>query len=273
MGTPLPALLAGISLSLALALNVTAQTHSTNSAAELSLKKLQVAPGLKVELFAAEPLLENPVSFSIDERGRFFIAETHRWDQSIFDITKELPWLLNDLSFRTVQDRTAFLSRQFATNLALLTRDSELIRLVEDRAGTGRADTSSVFAEGFNTIPAGTAAGILARKGEVWFTCIPELWRLKSSEFGVSNFGSSPPGAPLSNSKPKTPNPKQLLISGLGVHIGVSGHDAHGLIFGPDGKLYFSVGDRGFAPPDDIRGFGFTRTFLKRTLPDTGAVT
>ncbi len=141
MDTPLPALLAGISLSLALTGNVSGQAHTTNSAAELSLKKLQVAPRLKVELFAAEPMLENPVSFSIDERGRFFVAETHRWDQSIFDITKELPWLLNDLSFRTVEDRTAFLSRQFATNLALLTRDSELIRLVEDRAGTGRADT------------------------------------------------------------------------------------------------------------------------------------
>ena len=134
--TPLPALLAGISLLLAVAQNVSAQTHATNSAAELSLKKLQAAPGLKVELFAAEPMLENPVSFSIDEQGRFFIAESHRWDRSIFDITKELPWLLNDLSFRTVQDRTVFLSRQFATNLALLTRDSELIRLVEDRADT-----------------------------------------------------------------------------------------------------------------------------------------
>ncbi len=261
--TPLPALLAGISLALAVAQNVSAQTHATNSAAELSLKKLQAAPGLKVELFAAEPLLENPVSFSIDARGRFFIAETHRWDISIFDITKDLPWLLNDLSFRTVEQRTEFLARQFATNLTLLTRDSELIRLVEDRAGTGRADTSNVFADGFNAIPSGVAAGILAHHGEVWFTCIPDLWRVKSLE--------TSPAAPASpNSKPQPR--KEKLISGLGVHIGVSGHDAHGVIPGPDGRLYFSVGDRGFAPPDDIRGFGFTRAFLKRTLPDTGAV-
>ena len=107
-----PAWIAGLGLSLALALNVNGQAHTTNAAAELSLKKLQVAPGLKVELFAAEPMLENPVSFSIDEHGRFFIAESHRWARSVFDITKELPWLLNDLSFRTVPDRTAFLSRQ-----------------------------------------------------------------------------------------------------------------------------------------------------------------
>ena len=34
--------------------------------------------GLKVELFAAEPLLANPVAFCIDEQGRFYVAETFR---------------------------------------------------------------------------------------------------------------------------------------------------------------------------------------------------
>src|SRR5690242_516249 len=82
--------------------------HSTNEvahdAAELGMKKFQFAPGVKAELFAAEPMLQNPVSFSIDEKGRFFIAETHRYGISILDITQNLPWLLDDLSFRTVED-------------------------------------------------------------------------------------------------------------------------------------------------------------------------
>ena len=44
--------------------------HSTNAAAEAKLKQLQVAPGLNVELVASEPLLRNPVAFSVDEIGR-----------------------------------------------------------------------------------------------------------------------------------------------------------------------------------------------------------
>ena len=159
--------------------------HSQTNDAELSVKKLQVALGLKAELFASEPLFKNPVAFSIDERGRFFIAESHRWKDSIFDVTKETNWLAPDLSFRTVEDRAAFLAKQFATNFSILTKDSEMIRLVEDRDGDGRAETSSVFADGFNQSVSGVAAGVLARKGEVWFTCIPDLWKITEPSGGT----------------------------------------------------------------------------------------
>ena len=76
----------------------------------------------------------NPVSFSIDERGRIFVVETHRYKSSIFDITQNQPWLLDDLSFRTVADREAFLSKTFPrTNLSMMTNDSGV-----DTAGAGQ---------------------------------------------------------------------------------------------------------------------------------------
>ncbi|MBA4150608.1 MAG: HEAT repeat domain-containing protein [Verrucomicrobia bacterium] len=193
----------------------------------LSAKKLQPAEGIKVELFASDPLFFNPVAFSIDEKGRFFISETHRYKDSIFDIwAATQDWKDADASFRTVEERAAFLEKQFTTNRSFLTKDSEAIRLVEDRDGDGIAETSSLFADGFNKTTSGTAAGILARKGELWFTSIPDLWKFSYSEDGKKSS-------------------REVLHTGYGVHIGVSGHDLHGLAFGPDGKIYFSVGDRG----------------------------
>lgn len=247
------------------AFDVIAQ-HGPANEAELSVKKLQVAPGLKVELFAAEPLVQNPVAFSIDERGRFFIAESHRWKDSIFDVTKETNWLLGDLSFRNVEDRAAFLQKQFATNLNILTKDSELVRLVEDRDGDGRAETSSIFATGFNQTVSGVAAGILARKGEVWFTCIPDLWKISQPPVAASRESAS-----INSKTEKSPallrgtaTKRELLSTGFGVHIGVSGHDLHGLVMGPDGKIYFSSGDRGFS----VR----TKEGKLLDYPDTGGV-
>jgi len=259
-------------MAVALCSLVTSAAAQTNapSDAELAIKKFQVAEGLKVEVFAAEPLLQNPVAFSIDEKGRVFVAETHRYREAIFDITQNLPWLLDDLAFRTVAERSNFLARTFATNSAFLTKDSELIRLVEDTDGDGKADTSRVFADGFRDSVSGTAAGVLARKGTVWFTCIPDLWRFDEGRDGPPAAQDAQQRVPTSDRQ--SPIAHRKLASGFGVRIGVSGHDLHGLILGPDGKLYFSVGDRGFEPPPGIRGFGFTTNFLQRVLPDTGSV-
>src|SRR5262249_18439068 len=81
---------------------------------------------------------------------------------------------------------------------------------------------------GFNDPAAGIGAGILARKYDVWYACIPWLWKLRDTDGdGRADL-------------------RTLLHQGYGVHVGFLGHDLHGLKFGPDGRLYFSVGDRGF---------------------------
>jgi len=54
--------------------------------AQNAIKRFRVPKGFKVELFAAEPLLANPVAFHIDEQGRFFVAETFRLHTGVTDI-------------------------------------------------------------------------------------------------------------------------------------------------------------------------------------------
>ncbi len=233
---------------------------------EVALRRFTVAPGLKVDLFAAEPDVRNPVAVSVDERGRVFVVESDRRRSSVFDIRGHKDWLETDLSFRTVRERADFLKQQVSpTNPAVIQRltgggrgtfadfnqdgvvdwrdlevQTERIRLLEDTNGDGRADRVSFFADGFTNIVAGVAAGVLARGDDVYFACIPDLWRLRGSGSRFSGFESTASAA-TRNAKPETRN----LLSGFGVHIAFGGHDMHGLIFGPDGKLYWSIADRG----------------------------
>jgi quinoprotein glucose dehydrogenase len=207
-------------LPLLLLLALPARSQEGPAEAELAVRTLRPAAGLQVTLFAAEPQLQNPSSFSIDEKGRFFVVETHRRRSSVLDVRSVVGWLDEDLACRTVEDRVAMHRRHLGADAEKLAVESEKIKLIEDRSGGGRADRAETFAEGFNTIADGVAAGILARKGEVWFAAIPNLWKFKDGK-------------------------RTSLHYGFGIRQSYGGHDFHGLRFGPDGKLYMSVGDRG----------------------------
>src|SRR4051794_30844739 len=63
---------------------------SLNDSPAMALKKFSVAEGLRVDVWAAEPLLANPVAFSFDGRGRAFVAETGRRRTSAPDIRKNM---------------------------------------------------------------------------------------------------------------------------------------------------------------------------------------
>ena len=194
---------------------------------ERALKLFTVAPGLKVDLWAAEPMLANPVAFNFDEKGRAYVCETFRLHAGVDDIRGIMPWLDEELASRSVDDRLAEMKRHLGDRFAKYYEQSERIQLIEDRDGDGRADHANVFAEGFNDPLDGIAAGVLARKGTVWYANIPNFWLLRdTNNDGVADF-------------------RQSLHYGLGVRVGFLGHDSHGVHFGPDGKIYFSIGDRG----------------------------
>ena len=70
---------------------------------ELAIKKFQVPPGLKVDLWAAEPMLANPVAFNFDEKGRAYVCETFRLHAGVDDIREIMDWLDEELASRTVE--------------------------------------------------------------------------------------------------------------------------------------------------------------------------
>ncbi|HEY4245436.1 MAG TPA: HEAT repeat domain-containing protein [Lacunisphaera sp.] len=189
-----------------------------------ALARMKLPAGLKASLWAAEPMLANPVAFNFDEKGRVFVAETFRYRTSVLDIRDYMWTLEDDLANRTQADFLASIRKNFGEEgIKQLSKETERVQLIEDTNGDGVADKSTVYAENFRSPIDGIAAGVLARHGEVWFTNIPALWKFTGTE------------------KAET---RTELLRGFGLRFSFTGHDFHGLIFGPDGRIYFSIGDR-----------------------------
>jgi len=221
---------------------------STSRDVDDALAQVRVEGGLKAEAWASEPLLANPVSFAFDEQGKCYVAETTRFGKGVPDTRSFMYWLDDDLACRTVADRLAMYKREYPGHKPYtgFEKYEDQLRVVWDSTGKGVADKSEIFSGGYNRPEDGLAAGVLARKGNVYFANIPDLYKLKDT-----------------NGDGKA-DVKQSLSTGYGVRAQFLGHDLHGLRMGPNGKLYFSIGDRGFT----------VKTKEGKTLsnPDSGAV-
>ncbi len=196
---------------------------------ELAVGSFRKPRNWEVSLFAAEPDVANPVVMFVDNQGRVFVCESFRQDRGVTDNRKHnQEWLMADLSAETVQDRIDYHRRLLGSEADEYTAHDDRIRLIEDTDGDHAADRSTIFAEGFNKLEEGTGAGVLVRGNQAYFTCIPKLWLL-TDEDGDGKAEK-----------------REALQDGYGVRVAFRGHDSHGLIIGPDGRLYFSIGDRGY---------------------------
>lgn len=57
----------------------TATKPTVVSGGELAIKRMEVASGLKVSLFADETQISHPVAFCADEQGHFYVSESFRF--------------------------------------------------------------------------------------------------------------------------------------------------------------------------------------------------
>ncbi|WP_198411298.1 HEAT repeat domain-containing protein [Marinimicrobium alkaliphilum] len=214
---------------------------------------LAPAEGLEISLWASEQLLKDPVAINIDYQGRLWAAITHRSNNSEFDIRGRSEWMDASQGFESVEDRRDFLRAALAPersddNPWLPDRNEDGVRdwrdlavvqeevlLIEDTHGDGLADRSSVFIRAFDNEITDVLGGIFYhnQRDELHLSVAPDHWRVKDT---------------TGDGKADT---KESLSHGFGVHIGFSGHGMSGTTLGPDGRIYYGIGDIGANIVDD----------------------
>lgn len=201
---------------------------------------------LKLHKWSGDINVPDPVACTVDPQGRVYVTQTTRRKVADLDIREHTQWIPRDVRLESIEQKQAFYHEVLAPGKMLkpegslkdhngdgsidwkdLTVHSEKIYRLEDSDGDGVADKRTLFAEGFNTEVTGIAAGILWHDGWVYCTIAPDLWRLRdTNDDGVADE-------------------REVVAHGFGHHIAYAGHDMHGLCVGPDGRIYWTIGDKG----------------------------
>ncbi|HLY73307.1 MAG TPA: PVC-type heme-binding CxxCH protein, partial [Planctomycetota bacterium] len=168
-----------IALALALLLQ-TPQADPPPPDPEIERRSFKVAEGFEVNLFAADPLVAKPTQMNFDARGRLWISTSSTYPMVA---PGEIP--------------------------------NDKIVILEDTDGDGKADKSTVFAEGLH-IPTGIEPG----DGGCYVANSTELIHLRDSH----GDGKA--------------DQRRVILSGFGTED--THHILHTFRWGPDGALYFN---------------------------------
>ncbi|MFN3852349.1 MAG: HEAT repeat domain-containing protein [Spirosomataceae bacterium] len=225
--------------------NVDAETGTKQAKQVKESSTIQLADGLTIDLWAADSLAPDPVAMSIDDAGRIYITRTNRQKNSEFDIRGHRDWMTPSIALQSVEDRRAFLRSTFAPEKSNENRwlkdlnedgshdwkdlavEKDEVWRIEDRNNDGMADVSTKVYEGPNEEVTDVIGGILVRQKDAFVTTGPDMLRLKDK----NNDGFY--------------ETSESINHGYAVHIGFSGHGMSGAIEGPDGKIYWQIGDIG----------------------------
>ncbi|GAA5483774.1 DUF7133 domain-containing protein [Haloferula sargassicola] len=223
--------------------------------AEEDLMASEQVPGLEIPAGTVARVVADhehqgvtsPTALTEDEQGRWFVAETVRFRSGVEDNRDHDYWLMDDATASTTADRSAMYQKwKDKFPAGYFTEKSERIRALANPGEEGVFTKSEVYAEGFNGELDGTAAGIFAYDDVVFFACIPKITTLADRDGDLKA------------------DQRAVLQDGFGVRVSYSGHDMNGFTLGPDGRIWGTIGDRGFAIT--------TREGKRFEFPDRGAV-
>ncbi|MCF0061274.1 HEAT repeat domain-containing protein [Dyadobacter chenwenxiniae] len=206
---------------------------------------VKLADGLKLDLWATDSLAPDPVAISVDDMGRVYLNRTNRQKNSEFDIRGHQNWMTASIGLQTVEERRAFLRSTFAPEKSKenswlkdlngdgshdwkdLAVEKDEVWRIEDTDNDGIADISMRVLDDFFEEVSDVAGGVLVRAHDAFVAIAPDLWRLRDTN-GDGVWDQ-----------------KKSISHGYGVHIGFGGHGMSNPIEGPDGKIYWNIGDIG----------------------------
>ena len=194
--------------------NATAQGHAPDEA----VSKMTLADGLRVKLFAAEPMVRQPNFVKCDDRGRVWTIQYLQYPNPA-----GLKRVKVDRWSRTVYDRIPKPPPHGP-------RGADKITILEDTDGDGSADTAKDFVDGLNLV-----TGVAFGHGGVYVLNVPYL--LFYPDRDRDDVPDSDP---------------EMLLTGFGMEDAQS--MSNHLTWGPDGWLY---GVNGSTTTCNIRGIEF----------------
>lgn len=206
----------------------------------------ELAEGLTLRLWGVDSLVADPIAIDIDDTGRLYYTRTNRQKNSEFDIRSHQDWEIESNRLQSVEDKRAFLHRVLSPENSKkndwlkdvngdgshdwrdMTVEKENVYRIEDTSGDGVADLSQLVVDDFHDEVTDVAGGVMTHGDDLFVAVAPDLWRMQDKDGdGIAETKTS-------------------ISHGYGIHVGFSGHGMSGITMGPDGKIYWQIGDIGF---------------------------
>lgn len=192
----------------------------------------------------AQGLPRRLMGVGVDDRGKVFVTETVRQMREDISLLQSKFLHEADMALTTVEQKEKWIRENFSNRIATaqgmqdfngdgvidlkdVTIHSEKIFTLRDADNDGFLDEATLFADGFHGITTGVAHSVAPIGESVYATILPDLWKLRDAD---------------GDGKAEV---RESLAHGFAPHIGYGNHDLHSVVRGYDGKLWWSMGDRG----------------------------
>ena len=219
---------------------------------------------LTLKLWGVDSLVISPIAIDIDNDGSLYYTTTNRQKNSEFDIRGHQDWEIPSIQLQTIEEKRAFLHKVLSPENSEknkwlkdvngdsshdwrdMTVEKENVYRLKDTDGDGVADQSQLVVDDFHDEVTDVAGGVLKSGDDLFVAVGPDLWRMKDKNGdGIADDKTS-------------------ISHGYGIHIGFSGHGMSGVEMGPDGRIYWQIGDIGFN--------GVDQTGKRWEYPNSGVI-